>query len=197
MLHKNQDHSLIDPTDSILIVIDVQNGFLKKLEPGQSDELLKRVCWLVEVAKWKQIPLLVTAEELDLLPLADELTKTLPANTKVFNKLVFGLKDQADIFAELQSSGRKTAVLVGLETDVCVAHSALGLLDEGYRVAVVSDATGTPAPNQKSGLRRMQNAGVILLNTKGLFYEWLRTVEMINRFHNELPHMRAQIGITL
>ena len=193
--HKN--HSLINPEDSILIVIDVQDGFLEKLEPGQSEDVLKRVCWLVEVAKWRQIPLLVTAEELDQLPLAEELSKILPADTKVFNKLIFGLKDQADIFAALQASGRKTAVLVGLETDVCVAHSALGLLDEGYRVVVVSDATGTPAPNQESGLRRMENAGVILLNTKGLFYEWMRSVKMISRFHEENPHMRSQIGIPL
>ena len=51
-------------------------------------------------------------------------------------------------------SGRKTAVLVGLETDVCVAHSALGLLGHGYQVAVVADATGSPGTAHGFGLER-------------------------------------------
>lgn len=194
---QNTSKSLIDADDSVLIVIDVQDGFLQKLEPKEHTALLKHVCWLVEVAKWRNIPLVVTAEEFNVLPLAKQLSQTLPADTPVFNKLVFGLADQADIIQAVEQTGRKTAVLIGLETDVCVTHSALGLLDRGYRVVVVADATGTPAPNHEMGLQRMQNAGVIIVNTKGLFYEWLRTVEMISRFHRDMPHMREQIGITL
>jgi len=43
----------------------------------------------------------------------------------------------------------------------------------------------------------MQNAGIIMVNMKSLFYEWLRTVEAVTRFHQELPEMRAAAGITL
>ena len=43
----------------------------------------------------------------------------------------------------------------------------------------------------------MEHAGVIVTNLKGLFYEWLRTVEAINRFHTELPDMRQLAGMTL
>jgi len=197
MTTKNCSNSLIDADDSVLIVIDVQDRFLEKLKPEEKAGLLKHICWLVEVAKWRNVPLVVTAEEYDVLPLPEQLSKVLPADTPVFNKLVFGLADQEDILQAVEQTGRKTAVLIGLETDVCVTHSALGLLDRGYRVVVVADATDTPAPNQEIGLQRMQNAGVILVNTKGLFYEWLRTVEMISRFHKDLPHMWEQIGITL
>jgi nicotinamidase-related amidase len=68
-------------------------------------------------------------------------------------------------------------VLVGLETDVCVAHSALGLLDRGYRVAVVRDATASPGEAHEAGIDRMRSAGAIVVTTKSLYYEWLRTVE--------------------
>jgi hypothetical protein len=56
----------------------------------------------------------------------------------------------------------------------------------------IDDAVGTPAPGQELGLRRMERAGVIV-NT----IEWLRTVETINRFHNELPDARELAGMML
>jgi nicotinamidase-related amidase len=126
--------------------------------------------------------------------LAGKLLQSLPANTPIFDKFIFGLAHQPDILAAVEQAGRKTAVLTGLETDVCVMQSAIGLLEKGYRVAVVADATGTPAPGQEIGLNRMQNAGAIITNMKGLFYEWLRTIESVKRFHRELPDMRDLAG---
>ena len=64
--------------------------------------------------------------------------------------------------AAINTTGRKTAILVGLETDVCVAHSARGLLQEGYQVAVVADATGAPGKAHEYDLDRMKQAGVVV-----------------------------------
>jgi len=212
-------HTLIDPADSILIVIDVQPAFLDKLsrstlsdqnsptphlkEPRwdrnvlDSEQLVNRICWLVRLANWCEIPLIVTGEELDEQPLETNLLATLPINTTIFNKAIFGLAQQPNILAAVEQTERKSAILIGLETDVCVLHSALGLLALGYRVMVVTDATGSPAPNHELGLNRMQQAGVTLVNIKRIFYEWLRTVEMVNRFHRENPDMRAAAGVEL
>jgi nicotinamidase-related amidase len=190
-------YSLLVADDSILVVIDVQDAFLDKLPIHESEQLLNNVCWIVKLAQWKQIPLIVTAEEFQEQPLAAKLTQILPADSQIFNKLVFGLADQSDIFAAVEQTKRKTAVLIGLETDVCVTHSAIGLLEKGYRVAVVADAIASPESGQEIGLARMQSAGVIIVSMKSLFYEWLRTIEAITRFHQELPEMRALSGITL
>ena len=190
-------HSLIEADDSVLVVIDVQDAFLDKLPSEDSQHLQNNVCWLVRLALWRQIPLVVTAEEVRTQPLSPSLVKTLPAATNIFDKVVFGLAHQPDLLAAVEQTGRRAAVLIGLETDVCVAHSALGLLEQGYRVAVVADATGSPAPGQEFGLNRMRGAGVIVVNMKGLFYEWLRTVETVKRFHRENPDMRALAGIVL
>jgi nicotinamidase-related amidase len=195
MPREKVSHALLDSDDSVLIAIDIQDAFLNKLPLTESELLLSRVCWLVKVAQWKQIPIVVTAEELDQQSLASMLVQSLPAGTPIFDKLSFGLAHQPDIFGAVQRTGRKTAVLIGLETDVCVAHSAIGLLDQGYRVAVVADATGSPAPGHEIGLSRMQGAGAIIVSSKSLFYEWLRTVEMVNRFHTECPNMRNLAGI--
>jgi len=71
-------------------------------------------------------------------------------------------------------------------------QSAIGLLEQGYRVAVVGDATDTGSPGKEMSWSRMQSAGVIMVSAKGLFYEWLRDVETVNRFHRELPNMRSR-----
>jgi nicotinamidase-related amidase len=190
-------HSLIDAGDSLLVVIDVQDVFLDKLPEQEREGLLNNVCWLVKLAMWRQIPLVVTAEELHRQPPSRQLLDTLPADTPIFDKVIFGLARQPDILAAVKHTGRKTAVLVGLETDVCVMHSAIGLLEQGYRVAVVVDATGTTAPGQELGLDRMRSAGALIVHMKGLFYEWLPTVEDVKRFHREMPDMRALAGIVL
>ncbi len=197
MTTKANSYALLDADDSVLVVIDVQDAFLGKLPGRDSEQLLNNVCWLIKLAQWRQIPLVITAEEFHKQPLADKLVQTLPASTRVFDKVIFGLAQQPDILAAVEQTGRKTAVLVGLETDVCVMHSAIGLLEHGYRVAVVADATGTPAPGQDIGLNRMQSAGTIIVNRKGVFYEWLRTVEEVIRFHQELPDMRGLAGVIL
>src|SRR5450759_2190829 len=188
-------HSLLEADDSILIIVDIQDAFLNKLPPHESKHLLSHACWLIAVARWRKIPLVVTAEEIHKQPLSPKLVQSLPASTPIFDKATFGLAHQPDILNAVEETGRKTAVLIGLETDVCVAHSAIGLLEQGYRVAVVADATGTPAHGQEIGLNRMKNAGAVIVSTKSLFYEWMRTVETVKRFHRECPNMRDLDGI--
>lgn len=96
----------------------------------------------------------------------------------MFTKPSFGLADCAEIIDAVRATGRRTAVLVGFETDVCVSQSAIGLRDLGFRVAVVADASYTQTPRQhEHGLRRMAQAGVEVIHAKGIAFEWMRTVE--------------------
>jgi len=169
--------SLIDYQDSCLIIIDVQKIFLDKLPDDESSPLIQRITWLVKVANKLNIPLIVTAEDIDengsVIPALEEV---LPTGTIVHNKMAFGLAADPDILGAVQSTNRKTAILLGLETDVCVAQSAIGLLQHGYQVVVVDDATASPGKAHQNGLSRIQLAGGLISNVKSLFYEWLRTV---------------------
>ena len=168
---------LLDVSDSILIAIDIQPTFVKKENKAEPNPLLQRMCWVIEVANWLHVPLIVTAEDIpNSGTIAAEVTRLLPPGTEIFNKMVFGLTAQADILEAIKQTGRKTAVLIGYETDVCITHSALGLLDLEYRVAVVTDATGSPGDGHLHGLERIRNAGGILVSAKSLYYEWIRMV---------------------
>ena len=188
--------SLLEVNDCILIVIDIQPSFVKKESNDQHNPLLQRMCWVIKVAKWLGVPLIVTAEDLPRTGnVSGEVAEILPLDTKIYNKMTFGLASQPDILEAVQHTQRKTAVLIGYETDVCVAHSALGLMDLGYRVVVVSDATGSPGEAHQIGIDRIRAAGGIILSAKSLYYEWVRTVEKALAF--EASGIKTPEGIVL
>jgi nicotinamidase-related amidase len=112
-------------------------------------------------------------------------------------KPVFGLADDPAILAAVKRTGRRTAVLVGMETDVCVAHSAIGLLDRGLRVAVVADATFSPGDMHAHGLRRIADAGATVIHAKGVYYEWIRTLEAARAFEAANPGLSEPPGFSL
>ncbi|MDH3692131.1 MAG: isochorismatase family protein [Gammaproteobacteria bacterium] len=191
-------YPLIEVEDSVLIVIDVQEYFLKKFPPELRGPLRSRIRWLIGVANWLQIPIVVTAEDMDRLGSVDpEVAVMLPPKSSVHNKMTFGLPDDALILGEVARTGRKTAVLIGLETDVCVAHSAVGLVERDYRVVVIADATGSPGDAHTYGLERIRGAGGLILSVKGLLYEWLRTVDQSQRFRAECKELGVPDGTVL
>jgi nicotinamidase-related amidase len=150
-----------------------------------------RIAWLMRVARALEIPIIATAEDIAQDgPLVPELASLLPEGQAVFDKMVFGLHDQADIRAAVAASGRSEFVLVGLETDVCIAHSALGLAAAGHRVAVLADGCGSPPPHHATGLARLRDAGVTVTTIKGMHYEWVRDLAT-------LATLKAAIGTEL
>ena len=180
---------LIDVDDSILVLVDVQENFLGKLPEAESAILLKRICWLTGVARWAGVPQVVMAEDISSNgPVPPAVAGKLAPGTPVHDKMHFGLAAEESILQSMRDSKRNTAILIGLETDVCVCQSALGLLEQGYRVAVVADAVGSPGPDHAYGLQRMRAAGVVVVGLKDLFYEWMRTVQRSQQFHAECAH---------
>jgi nicotinamidase-related amidase len=111
--------------------------------------------------------------------------------------MIFGLVADPEILGAVQRTNRDTPILLGLETDVCVAQSAIGLLENGYRVVVIEDAVGSPGKAHQYGLARMRTAGVLLSNVKSLFYEWLRTVENSRNFYHTHKDDLRDPGIPL
>ena len=168
---------------SVLVVIDTQDGFLRKLPQDEAAAVVDRIRWLCRLAEWLRVPMVVTEEEPELNgETAPQVKDALGPETVRHAKPVFDLSASPEILADVSRHDRETAVLCGLETDVCVAQSALGLLEAGKRVVVVEDAVASPGAAHAQGLERMSRAGVELIGVKGLAYEWLATVERATEF---------------
>jgi nicotinamidase-related amidase len=191
---------LIDPGDSILVVVDAQPGFSGASDDAAAAAARSRevAAWLVGVAAALGIPMVVTEEDAATNgPTDPAIVGRLPAGTPIFAKAVFGLAGVSEILARVEATGRRTAVLVGAETDVCVAQSAIGLVDRGFRVVVVTDATFSPGSMHELGLRRIHDAGAELHHAKGLYYEWVRTLDAARRFTSEHPDLADPPGFRL
>jgi nicotinamidase-related amidase len=166
--------ALLDRDDSVLVVVDAQPGFL---EP-EAEPAVERMAWLVAVGARLGIPVVVTEEEPERNGATDmRLAGGLPEGTPVFTKPTFGLAATPEILEAVRATERGSAVIVGCETDVCVAQSAIGLQGAGFRCVVVEDATFSPGEMHERGLARIASEGVARNHAKGVTYEWLRSVE--------------------
>jgi nicotinamidase-related amidase len=169
---------LTAPEDCVVIVIDAQPGFYPPELPAEDREhaaqALDRAAWLTRVADKLDVPVVVTEEEPELNGTTDA---RLAPDAPRLVKPTFGLAGTPEILDAVRATERRTAVLVGFETDVCVYQSAVGLLDAGLHVIAVEDATFSPGEMHARGLVRLRDAGATLTHCKALGYEWARTVE--------------------
>jgi nicotinamidase-related amidase len=184
---------LIDRSESVLVVVDTQPGFVAKKEPeaAAAAAAIERAIWLATIARLLDIPAVVTEEAPEREGHTEpRLLERLGADTPVLTKPTFGLAECPDIVHAILQTKRSIAVLMGFETDVCVSQSAIGLKDLGFHVVVAADASYTQTATQHAfGLKRIAHAGVEIVHCKGVAFEWMRTVEQAietTRAANEL-----------
>ncbi len=86
-------------------------------------------------------------------------------------------------------SQRDTVVLAGVEAHVCLLQTALDLLDDEFDVWVVTDACSSRTErNRDAAFDRLAGAGVELVTTEMVAFEWLRSAE-----HPEFKSVQALI----
>ncbi len=73
---------------------------------------------------------------------------------------------------------RETIVLAGCEAHVCLLQTALDLLEDEFDVWVVTDACSSRTErNRDAAFDRLAGAGVELITTEMVAFEWLRSAE--------------------
>jgi nicotinamidase-related amidase len=157
-------------TDTGLLVIDVQ----EKLVPliPQADRLVSNIAFLVDGAKLLNLPIQCTEQYprglgRTVAPLADRLP-TRP------DKVAFSSCAIPAVMETFHREARPKVVLAGIETHVCVLHTALDLLAHDFRVYLAIDAVGSRfASDHDTALRRLEQAGAILTTSEGCLFEWI------------------------
>jgi nicotinamidase-related amidase len=76
------------------------------------------------------------------------------------------------------ASGRSTVLLAGIEAHVCLLQTALDLLEDEFEVWVVTDACSSRTErNRDAAFDRLAGAGIELVTTEMVLFEWLQTAE--------------------
>jgi len=155
---------MIRANDAALLVIDVQDGFgsYKCFE-----DVVAGAAKLVQAAGILDLPVTVTEQyPKGLGPTTAAVG--LPEEVTRLEKTVFSAC-RAEGF---QLHGRQQVVLCGIEAHVCVAQTALDLLEQGIEVHVVTDAVGSRHKrDRKVGLRRLEQAGCVLTTVEMVLLE--------------------------
>ncbi len=185
---------LMDRADSALLIIDLQVEFYpvrrRDVNRAELSQVIDNAAWLARVAAALEIPTIVTEEDpAGNGPTDPRILDGLGANSAVLPKTSFGVAGEERVLAAIEATGRRTIVLAGAETDVCVGHSALGLQALGYRVVLAADATFSPGSAHEYGLQRLSARGVEQLSTKGVYYDWLPRLEETRAFRKQHPEL--------
>ncbi|KAF9885010.1 hypothetical protein FE257_000833 [Aspergillus nanangensis] len=66
------------------------------------------------------------------------------------------------------------AIIVGIETHICVTQTTLDLLSRGHRVYVIVDGVSSVNPEERGiALARLRDAGAIVTSSEGVLFEML------------------------
>ncbi len=163
---------LIERERSCLLLIDLQERLISAMhEPAP---VLKNARILATAAKRLEIPIIVSEQYPKGLGPTDAALARLVAPEQPLAKTAFSCATDPALAARLESSGRDQAVLVGLESHVCLLQTALGLPHLGLAPFVVADATTSRAPeSRRLALERMARDGVEIVTTEMVLFEWL------------------------
>ncbi len=167
------DPYLLERDESVLCVVDIQEKLAARM--GEKESVIERARMLALAARRLGIPILVTEQyPRGLGPTVMELTIALEDAYSPVEKICFGCAAEPKFLEQLKSRKRKQVVLCGMETHVCILQTCLELLDRGYKVQVVSDATCSRHPAHKEiGLGQMRQVGAVVTCAESVVFQWL------------------------
>ena len=165
---------LLSAADSVLGLIDMQTSLDPVLMRRERTVQIQRR--LIGVARALEVPILLTEHySKGLGSTIAPLQEALAGSYQPIEKITFSAMGEPSFVSKLQATGRKTLVLAGCETHICVCQTALEAAAHGYEVHVVPDATTARHDDgHRFGLERMQDAGVTRDTWEMTAYQWLR-----------------------
>jgi nicotinamidase-related amidase len=174
----NGQRPVIDPADAAMLLIDHQSGLFQTVGDMPMTELRTRAAALARMATLSKLPVITTASvpQGPNGPLIPEIHENAPHATYVARRGEINAWDNPDFVAAVKATGRKTLIIAGTITSVCMAFPSIAAACDGYRVFAVIDASGTYSKMaQEITLARVVQAGVVPIDTAGVASELQQT----------------------
>ena len=192
---------LLDAQECQLVLMDYQD----RLMPAMLDAtaVVANAARLAQVAALVQVPVVATEQNPSRLgPTVDGLQAALrQARARTLSKMQFSAVEEGlgewlrpEVLASQAPQGnarslpkhlqkpaapqRQSIVLAGCEAHICMLQTALDLVEDEFEVWVVTDAcTSRTERNRDAAFDRLASAGVELVTTEMVAFEWLRSAE--------------------
>src|SRR3984893_8382112 len=170
--------ALMNVDDSLLLLLDHQSGLFQTVKDITVAELRSNASALARIATLLKLPIITTASVPDGPngPLMPEIAELAPHAVYVPRKGEVSAWDN-DLFVKtVRETGKKTLIMAGVWTGVCVMFPALDAKAAGFNVYEVMDASGDPSEMaSRTTLARFTQAGVIPTSANAVICEVHRT----------------------
>lgn len=174
----NGQRPVIDPADTAMLLIDHQSGLFQTVGDMPMPELRQRAAALAKMASLANIPVITTASvpQGPNGPLIPEIHNNAPHAQYVARKGEINAWDNPEFVEAVKATGKKTLIIAGTITSVCMAFPAISAVADGYKVFAVVDASGTYTKMaQEITLARVVQAGVVPMDTAAVASEIQKT----------------------
>ena len=171
------DDTKFTPSNAAILLIDHQPGVLAMVGSLPHDVVTKNAALLARLGDQLDIPLVVTSTRENMEFLGTNLKEIqTAAPTAYANRIRRGgtldaFKERAFVDA-VASTRRRNLVIAGILTDVCLYHSVVSALEDGYKVQVVADACGTSTTLADTvTYDRLRSLGAVVTSTYGILFQ--------------------------
>ena len=163
---------MLNVNNSLFLFVDIQEKLVRMLK--NEDEISKNNVILAKTAKVLQIPLIITEQ----YPkgLGSTISELNGYADCIIEKAAFSALTDTELKTKLELYGRKKIILTGIETHICVYQTAKALLNNGFEVYVVKNATSSrKSKDYKTSLELMHDYGTKLTCIETVLFELLKT----------------------
>jgi len=170
----NGAHPIIDPSDAVMLLIDHQSGLFQTVKDMPMTTLRAHAIALAKMATLADLPVITSASvpEGPNGPLIPEIHRFAKHAQYVPRRGEINAWDSPDFVAAVKATGRKTLIVAGTITSVCMAFPSIAAVADGYKVFAVIDASGTYSKMaQEITLARIVQAGVVPIDTAAVASE--------------------------
>lgn len=170
--------ALFDTNDAAILLLDHQSGLFQTVKDIGIAELRSNTIMLARLAALLKIPVITTASEPGGPngPLMPEIHQYAPHAVYVPRRGEVSAWDNTDFVAAVHATGRRTLIMAGVWTSVCVMFPALDARAAGFKVYAVMDASGDPSEMaSRTTLARFVQGGVVPTSTNAVLSEAHRT----------------------
>lgn len=171
-------NGMLDPDDAVILLIDHQSGLFNTVRDVPIPDLRNYVIALAKTATLLNIPVITTASVPDGPngPLIPEIHQHAPHAVYVPRTGQINTWDNPLFVKEIEKTGRKTLIIAGTLTSVCMAFPAVSAVQAGYKAYCVVDASGNWSKlATDTTIARVAQAGAIPTDTFAIVAELMQT----------------------
>lgn len=170
--------SQINPDDTTMLLIDHQSSLFQLVKDVPVADLRRNAIALAKAATLMKMPVITSASVPDGPngPLIPEIHKAAPHARYVGRHGEINVWDSPNFVKAVEETGRKTLILAGTLTSVCMAFPSISAVEAGYKVYAVVDASGNWSKMATDlTVARIMQAGVIPIDTVAVISELQKT----------------------